>query len=173
MGGRVAEEIDFGDVTNGAMGDIRMATNLCRKMVCEWGMSDSLGMIEYGDGGGGEVFLARDISKSKNYSEQTAQKIDSEIKRLTDSAYQEASKLLNERRDLLDKISEALLEFETLDAHHINDIVDHGEMKNPPSRPTPPDVPQDLEKKENPKVEEERANEDDGPLAGEVVGAPA
>ena len=173
MGGRVAEEIAFGDVTNGAMGDIRMATNLCRKMVCEWGMSDSLGMIEYGDGGGGEVFLARDISKSKNYSEQTAQKIDSEIKRLTDSAYQEASKLLNERRDLLDKISEALLEFETLDAHHINDIVDHGEMKNPPSRPTPPDVPQDLEKKENPKVEEEKANEDDGPLAGEVVGAPA
>jgi cell division protease FtsH len=74
MGGRVAEEIIFGDVTNGAMGDIRMATSLARKMVCEWGMSTDLGMVEYGDGGGGG-FLARDMmSQSKNYSEDTAQK---------------------------------------------------------------------------------------------------
>jgi cell division protease FtsH len=74
MGGRVAEEIIFGDVTNGAMGDIRMATSLARKMVCEWGMSTDLGMVEYGDGGSGG-FLARDMmSQSKNYSEDTAQK---------------------------------------------------------------------------------------------------
>jgi len=173
MGGRVAEEIAFGDVTNGAMGDIRMATNICRKMVCEWGMSDTLGMIEYGDGGSGEVFLARDISKSKNYSEETAQKIDEEIKRLTDSAYEKASEMLNEHRGLLDKISEALLEYETLDADHIRDIIEHGEMKNPPSPPTPPDIPEDIEKKKTPKVEEEKASDGDGPLAGDVVGAPA
>ena len=112
MGGRVAEEIIFGDVTNGAMGDIRMATSLARKMVCEWGMSTDLGMVEYGDGGGGG-FLARDMmSQSKNYSEDTAQKIDNEIKDLIDHAYKEAERLLNENRSLLDKISEALLEFE-------------------------------------------------------------
>lgn len=172
MGGRVAEEIAFGDVTNGAMGDIRMATNICRKMVCEWGMSDTLGMIEYGDGGGGGAFLP-DGSSMKNYSEETAQKIDSEIKRLADSAYEKASEMLNQHRDLLDKISEALLEYETLDASHIMDLIELGEMKDPPLPPTPPDVPEDIQKKEAPKVEEEKATEGDGPLAGDVVGAPA
>ena len=77
MGGRVAEAIVLDDVASGASGDIHMATNLARSMVCEWGMSEALGMVEYGDGGGGEVFLARDMGKSKNYSEATAQKIDS------------------------------------------------------------------------------------------------
>jgi len=173
MGGRVAEEIIFGDVTNGAMGDIRMATNLARRMVCEWGMSDALGMVEYGDGGNGEVFLARDISKSKNYSEDTAQKIDSEIKQLIDDAYETAEKMLHENRELLDKISLALLEYETLDGKHIMQFFEHGEMTDPPEPPAPPEIPTDLEKKENPGSPEEKTRDDDGTLPPEVVGAPA
>lgn len=164
MGGRVAEEIIFGDVTNGAMGDIRMATSLARKMVCEWGMSTDLGMVEYGDGGGGG-FLARDMmSQSKNYSEDTAQKIDNEIKDLIDHAYKEAERLLNENRSLLDKISEALLEFETLDAQHIKDLIEHGEMKDPPNPPEPPEIPNDLQKEKTPESTEEKNRGEDGSL---------
>jgi cell division protease FtsH len=83
MGGRVAEEIVFGDVTSGASGDIKMATNIARRMVCEWGMSDNLGMIDYSDGSE-QVFLGRDLMRGRDYSEATAQKIDAEIKRLID-----------------------------------------------------------------------------------------
>ncbi|MEN8774008.1 MAG: ATP-dependent zinc metalloprotease FtsH [Akkermansiaceae bacterium] len=174
MGGRVAEEIIFGDVTNGAMGDIRMATSLARKMVCEWGMSTDLGMVEYGDSGGGGGFLARDMmSQSNNYSEDTAQKIDNEIKDLIDHAYKEAERLLNENRVLLDKISEALLEFETLDAKHIKDIMEHGEMKDPPKPPEPPEIPDGMKKEKTLESAEEEKQDDDGTLPPEVVGAPA
>ncbi len=75
MGGRVAEEIVFGDVTSGARGDIQMATRLARKMVCEWGMSDKMGMVEYGEHED-YVFLGRDISRARDYSEATAEQID-------------------------------------------------------------------------------------------------
>lgn len=173
MGGRVAEEIIFGDVTNGAMGDIRMATNLTRKMVCEWGMSEDLGMVEYGDGdggGGGGGFM---MGQSKNYSEDTAQKIDSEIKEFIDHAYKEAERLLRENRDLLDKISEALLEFETLDAQHIKDLMEHGHMKNPPKPPEPPEIPDNVEKEKAPEAVKEERQDDDETLPPEVVGAPA
>jgi cell division protease FtsH len=173
MGGRVAEEIIFGDVTNGAMGDIRMATSLARKMVCEWGMSTDLGMVEYGDGGGGG-FLARDMmSQSKNYSEDTAQKIDNEIKDLIDHAYKEAERILKENRTLLDKISEALLEFETLDAQHIKDLIEHGEMKDPPKPPEPPEMPDDMQKEKAQESTEEENRGDDGALPPEAIGAPA
>ena len=173
MGGRVAEEIIFGDVTNGAMGDIRMATSLARKMVCEWGMSADLGMVEYGDGGGGG-FLARDMmSQSKNYSEDTAQKIDNEIKDLIDHAYKEAERILKQNRTLLDKISEALLEFETLDAQHIKDLIEHGEMKDPPKPPEPPEIPDGMQKEKAPESTEEENRGDDGALPPEAIGAPA
>ncbi len=172
MGGRVAEEIVFGDVTSGASGDIRQATHLARKMVCEWGMSDELGMVEYGEGEG-EVFLARDISRNRNYSESTAQKIDAEIKRIIDRAYADAKRILLEKRDKLELIAEALLEFETLDANHIKDIIEHGEMKDPPSVPKPPSLPDEpLKKKESEKAGDEE-EDDDGPLPGTVVGQPA
>ncbi|MEM6914934.1 MAG: hypothetical protein AAF491_00105, partial [Verrucomicrobiota bacterium] len=144
MGGRVAEEIVFGDVTNGAAGDIRQASEIARKMVCNWGMSDRLGMIEYGEGQG-EVFLARDIATPRNYSEATAQTIDDEVKKLTDEAYEEATRLLKEHRDKLEAIAQALLVYETLDGVHIQEIMEHGEIQNPPSAPTPPDLPADTE----------------------------
>ncbi|NNC88408.1 MAG: ATP-dependent zinc metalloprotease FtsH, partial [Akkermansiaceae bacterium] len=172
MGGRVAEEIVFGDVTNGAVGDIRMATNIARRMVCEWGMSEQMGMVEYGENRD-EVFLARDISQAKNYSEETAQKIDSEIKQLIDSAYHDAKEALLAHREQLTLIAEALLEFETLDADHIRDLMATGEMKNPPRMPKPPEFPAESGSKPKAHSGGDEEEEDDGPMPGEVVGAPA
>src|ERR1700724_2884380 len=97
MGGRVAEEIVFGDVTNGAAGDIKMATAMARKMVCEWGMSEKLGMVEYGEHED-YVFLGREISRARDYSEATAEEIDQEVRRLLDEAYQTAKNALLARR---------------------------------------------------------------------------
>jgi cell division protease FtsH len=171
MGGRIAEAFHSDDVSNGASGDIRQATSLARHMVCEWGMSDQLGMVEYGEGDS-PVFLARDMAKSRNYSEETARVIDSEIKRFIDDAYATAERILNEGRDKVELIANALLEYETLDASHLRDLIDHGEMKDPPSAPKPPPVPEELKKKPSTKSSEEDLPGDDGPIPG-AVGATA
>lgn len=173
MGGRVAEEIVLDDVASGAMGDIRMATNLARRMVCEWGMSEELGMVEYGDGQE-HVFLAREISSGRSYSEETARKIDSEVKRLIDNAYERATKMLSENRASLEAIADALLEYETLDRNHIVEIMETGSIQNPPSSPTPPDLPgkeEEAEKKAKKEGNEEEEDGDDFP--GEFVPAGA
>ena len=171
MGGRVAEEIIFGDVTSGASGDIKQATSLARRMVCEWGMSDELGMVEYGETRE-EVFLARDLAHPKGYSEDTAQKIDSEIKAIIDRAYAEAKRILNEKREQLELIAQGLLEYETLDGKQIQDILEFGEMKNPPRPTSPPDLPQETPPVSPVKRSEDDIGDDDGPV-GEPVGAPA
>ena len=171
MGGRIAEAFHSDDVSNGASGDIRQATSLARHMVCEWGMSDQLGMVEYGEGDG-PVFLAREMARPRNYSEETARVIDSEIKRLIDEAYATAKRILTEGRDKVELIANALLEFETLDSSHLRDIIEFGEMKDPPSAPKPPPVPDEFKKKPAPKTAEEDRPEDDGPIPG-AVGATA
>ena len=170
MGGRVAEEIIFGDVTSGASGDIRMATNMAKRMVCEWGMSEALGMVEYGDNDE-HVFVAKDIGgRSRAYSEDTAQKIDAEIKRLIDEAYAKAKRMLTEDRDKLEAVAKALLEYETLDGKHIEEIVKHGELLNPPTNPQPPELPP---KEEKPAKSQEEKPSLDGELPGGLTGAPA
>src|SRR6059058_1712750 len=136
MGGRVAEELAFGDVTNGARGDIKMATATARRMVCEWGMSEKLGMVEYGDHED-YVFLGRDISRARDYSEATAEEIDQEVRKLLDNAYQTARDTLMAHRDNLDAIAKALLEYESLDGVQIKEIMEHGELINPPPSVTP------------------------------------
>ncbi len=171
MGGRIAESFHSDDVSNGASGDIRQATALARNMVCEWGMSDKLGMVEYGEGDG-PVFLARDMAKTRNYSEETARIIDSEIKRFIDEAYQTAERVLSENRDKVELIAKALLEYETLDASHLRDLIEFGEMKDPPSAPKPPPVPEEFKKKPAPLASGEDRPEDDGPIPG-AVGATA
>src|SRR6201984_166816 len=160
MGGRVAEELAFGDVTNGGRGDIKMAPATARRMVCEWGMSEKLGMVEYGDHED-YVFLGRDISRARDYSEATAEEIDREVRKLLDESYAIAKKVLSENRDKLDAIAKALLEYETLDGSQIKEIIEHGRLINPPppvggtpvKKPAPdkppkqvvaPDVPQPL-----------------------------
>ena len=148
MGGRVAEEIIFGDVTSGARGDIKQATGMARKMVCEWGMSEKLGMVEYGEHDD-YVFLGRELSKQRDYSEATAQEIDREVRKLCDDAYSRAQQLLGDRRDKLEAIAKALLEYETLDGAQIRDLLEFGHMKNPPSMPPkPPTEPPPLRREE-------------------------
>jgi len=174
MGGRVAEQIKFGDVTSGASGDIRMATTLAKRMVCEWGMSEALGMVEYG-ANDEHVFVAKDIGGGggRGYSEATAQKIDAEIKRLIDEAYETAMRILTEKRDALEAVAQALLEYETLDGHHIEEIVKHGHMTDPPTNPQPPELPPKAEEEDKPKPTEEEKRSRDGDLPGDLAGAPA
>lgn len=169
MGGRVAEEIMFNNPTNGAMGDIRQATSMARSMVCEWGMSEELGMIEYKTGDSGEFYGGG----SKDYSEETARKIDFEIKSFIDGAYKRAMEMLTENREALDLIAKALLEFETLDGKQVTDLLYKGEMSDPPSSPTPPEPPVAPESTDSKPKKVAEDKEDGDPLAGEVVGAPA
>ena len=171
MGGRVAEEIVFGDVTNGAAGDIKQATNIAKKMVCSWGMSDDLGMVEYGESGG-EVFLARDINRGREFSEDTAKKIDEEVKQLIDTAYATATQLLTEYRSELNAIAEGLLEYETLDRKHIEEIMEHGSIQNPPSSPTPP-APPAAPPEPTVQVVDKPSKDGDGTLPPDLAGAPA
>ena len=132
--GRIAEELFTHDLSTGASMDIKQMTRLARKMVCEWGMSDKLGMVEYGDHEE-HVFLGRDLGRDRAYSEATAQEIDREVKKLCDDAYNRALQLITTHRDKLEIIAKALLEFETLDGAQVKDIVQTGTMKNPPPPP--------------------------------------
>ncbi len=135
FGGRIAEEVVLGDVTSGASGDIQQATKLARSMVCDWGMS-SLGPIAYGDNHD-TVFLGREISRSENYSQETAQRIDREIQKVIDQEYQRAHSIVTEKRAALDKIAEALLEYETIEGKHVMEILEHGEIRSPVYRELP------------------------------------
>ncbi|MEZ5299533.1 MAG: ATP-dependent zinc metalloprotease FtsH [Verrucomicrobiales bacterium] len=170
MGGRVAEELIFGDVTSGARGDIRQATNIAKKMVCEWGMSEDLGMVEYGEHNE-QVFLARDIARSRDYSESTAQKIDGEVKQLIDRSYGEAKRILTENKEKLEVLAQALLEYETLEAKHVMDIVKNGRLTDPPKIDRPPDLPPEEEEPSEPKPRKTREEEPGFP--GDLEGAPA
>ncbi|WP_419729791.1 ATP-dependent zinc metalloprotease FtsH [Lichenicola sp.] len=124
MGGRAAEEIIFGaeNVSNGASGDIKMATDQARRMVSEWGMSDKLGMISYGDNGQ-EVFLGHSVTQNKNVSEQTIREIDAEIKAIIDQAYINAKTLLTDNVEELHKLANGLLEYETLSGDEIRQVL--------------------------------------------------
>jgi len=136
MAGRIAEEIVTGDLSTGASSDIKQATGMAHAMVTQWGMSDKLGMVLYGDSDD-YVFLGKEISQNKTYSEQTSQQIDAEVRRLIDEGYQLAKKLIDDNRDKLDLIANALLEHETLDGKQVEDIVLTGKFT--PTAP-PPDV---------------------------------
>ena len=132
--GRIAEELFTHDLSTGASMDIKQMTRLARKMVCEWGMSETLGMVEYGEHED-YVFLGRDIGRDRQYSEATAQEIDREVKKLCDNAYNRAMQFISANRDKVEIIAKALLEFETLDGEQVKDIVQTGAMKNPPNPP--------------------------------------
>jgi len=169
MGGRVAEEIVFGDVTNGARGDIKTATAIARRMVCEWGMSEKMGMVEYGEHED-YVFLGRDISRARDYSEATAEQIDGEVRKLIDDAYQTARTTLTTHRQTLEVIAKALLEYETLDGAQIKEIMEHGRLINPPPGPTPPASGQKMADKPPKQVV---VAPEVPPLPGGLSGAPA
>ncbi|NNC42147.1 MAG: cell division protein FtsH, partial [Acidimicrobiia bacterium] len=118
LGGRVAEEIQFGDITTGASDDIEKATDLARKMVMEYGMSDRLGPMKYGQTQS-EVFLGRDYGRSQDYSDEMASVIDEEIRKLIEKAHEEAHTILTTHKDVLDRLADALIERETVDADEV------------------------------------------------------
>ena len=135
-GGRIAEELIFGEerVTTGASSDIRMATDMARRMVTEWGMSDKLGFLAY-NADEQEVFLGRSVSQQKNVADATASIIDSEIRRIVDEAYTYATKILKKNSNELERLAQGLLEYETLNGDEIRIIVEGGTL----SRPDPAD----------------------------------
>jgi len=134
MAGRIAEEIVSGDISSGAAGDIQQATNMARAMVTQWGMSDRLGMVQYGDDDE-YVFLGREVTRAKVYSEFTAQEIDGEVKRIIDNAYKTAKDILTTNIDKLELIAKSLLEYETLDGQQVEEIVRTGKFTAPPPAP--------------------------------------
>ena len=119
LGGRVAEELIFESVTSGASNDLERATAIARKMVCEWGMSDKLGPLAYGEKEGGEVFLGRDYGHVKNYSEATACAIDDEIRQIVEDNYKHTQEILSKNKAGLIEVSETLLERENMDGSEI------------------------------------------------------
>jgi cell division protease FtsH len=142
MGGRVAEEICLGEMTTGAGNDIERATEMARKMVCEWGMSEKMGPLTYGSKEE-PIFLGRDIGNNKNFSDETAKLIDQEVKALVMGGYKTAHKIITDHRDSLEKMALALLDRETLNLAEINEII---EGKSPPNdesgdSPIPDSVP--------------------------------
>jgi len=125
MAGRVAERITFDDISSGAKSDIKVASDIARKMVCEWGMSDSMGPLAYGEREE-HIFLGREIDKHKDYSEETAKNIDREIRSVIDEAEAKATQILTDNKDKLDAIGEALMKYEVIDGDEVNLIVNGG-----------------------------------------------
>ncbi|WP_066390002.1 ATP-dependent zinc metalloprotease FtsH [Neobacillus mesonae] len=132
LGGRVAEEIVFGEVSTGAHNDFQRATGIARRMVTEFGMSDKLGPLQFGQQSGGQVFLGRDLHNEQNYSDAIAYEIDLEIQRIIKESYERCKKILTENRDKLDLIAKTLLEVETLNAEQIRYLVDNGHLPENP-----------------------------------------
>ncbi|HDR4014826.1 TPA: ATP-dependent zinc metalloprotease FtsH [Bacillus anthracis] len=133
LGGRVAEEIVFGEVSTGAHNDFQRATGIARRMATEFGMSDKLGPMQFGSSQGGQVFLGRDFHSEQNYSDAIAHEIDMEMQTIMKECYARAKQILTDNRDKLDLIAKTLLEVETLDAEQINHLCDYGRL---PERPT-------------------------------------
>jgi cell division protease FtsH len=136
FGGRIAEEVFMGQMTTGASNDFERATALARSMVTQWGMSDAMGPMVYGENDG-EVFLGRSITTHKNVSEVTMQKVDAEIRKIIDEQYALAKRLILDNRDKVEAMARALLELETIDAEQIQDIMDG----RPPRPPRPAQAP--------------------------------
>lgn len=147
FGGRAAEEIIFNDFTTGAGNDIERATEIARRMVCEWGMSEKLGPLAY-EKSSNPVFMGMNYGQTtKDYSEAKAEEIDREVSRLITEGYSAAKKVLTDHRDALDRLAAALLEFETIDSHEVDMLVNGAAMKE---------------------IEKIRNNRKDGGLAAEV-----
>ena len=130
MGGRIAEELFMGQMTTGASNDFERATDLAQKMVSRWGMSDALGPRVYGDNES-EVFMGRDMNTHKNLSPSTAEKVDAEISRIVNEQYARAKNILEEKRDIVERMTKALMEWETINADQIDDIMKSKEPQPP------------------------------------------
>jgi cell division protease FtsH len=152
MGGRIAEELMFNEMSSGASNDIERATETARAMVCRWGMSEKMGPLAFGKSDG-EVFLGRDINSSKDYSEETARQIDSEVREIVMGCYAKGKAVLQENFEGLKRVTEALVEYETLDAEDVNILLQGGQLtrERPPPRVMAPPS-KSTEKKDKRKI---------------------
>jgi cell division protease FtsH len=160
MGGRCAEELVFNEMSNGASNDIERATSLARSMVCNWGMSEKLGPINYHKTGMSGFY--NPAQEGSDYSEQTGQEIDKEISRLVTDNYKKAMQILNQKRDQLERIAEALIVWETLDLQQIQDVI-AGKNIGSPLKTTKP-KPAEAETESTPKVESATISAKSGPV---------
>ena len=153
LAGRIAEEIKFGDVTTGASNDFEKATELARRMVTQYGMSDTLGPIQYGRGNH-QVFLGRDFGEERNYSEEVASKIDAEVRKIIDDCYGDARKILEANWDKVERMVASLLEHETVEAEEVLAIL--GDKPWPPSKPRRSGPPPNCRSRRRPREPEPR-----------------
>src|SRR5581483_6295908 len=155
LGGRIAEEITTNSLTTGAGNDLERATEMARKMVCEWGMSDAMGPLTFGKKEE-QIFLGREIAQHQDYSEDTALKIDQEVKRFVTDNYQRAYQLLTEHKTTLVKIADALLAREVLDADQVRRLAAGKELEDTPPAATRPVIADEDEarprQKERPQI---------------------
>lgn len=170
LGGRIAEELEFEDISSGAMGDIKQVTSMARSMVCDWGMSP-LGPIAYG-GNHDTVFLGRDIQRHESFSQETARLIDLAIRKIVDEQYERATQIISENREALTKVAEALLEFETIEGKHILEILEHGEIRSTVIS-TIPELPAEPEAADDTKTDDTPAPESDIGNTGNPAPSPA
>ncbi|MBV9233580.1 MAG: cell division protein FtsH, partial [Candidatus Eremiobacteraeota bacterium] len=166
LAGRIAEEIKFGDVTTGASNDFEQATELARRMVTQYGMSD-LGPIQYGRGAH-QVFLGRDISEERNYSEEVASKIDGEVRKIIEACYTNGKRILNENWDKVERMVASLLEYETVEAEEVRAILQGRAYERAVPQAAPPEPPA-----ERPAVEEPKRSEKPARLPPKISPEPA
>ncbi len=173
MAGRIGEETETHDFSNGASGDIKQATKIARHMVCDWGMS-SLGPVAFGENHD-QVFLGKEINRNQNFSESTAEKIDEAISEIITKQYSRAKEIVDEHREALRKIGEALLEHETIEGIHVHEIIKYGEIRTPvetiKDKANSQDD-EDLEGEVKPKKSDDK-KKGDGELSPEAAPAPA
>ena len=175
LGGRVAEDIIFGEVSTGAHNDFQRATGIARSMVTEYGMSDKLGPMQFGSAQGGNVFLGRDINSEQNYSDSIAYEIDKEMQAMIVEQYERTKKILTEKRDLLELIAKTLLDVETLDAQQIESLRDTGVLPERIAEPSVVEEPKapeatkvHLEKEGTPAIQQEVVGENSDPTAADL-----
>jgi cell division protease FtsH len=173
MAGRIGEEVETNDFSNGAANDIKQATSIARHMVCDWGMSD-LGPVAYGENQE-QVFLGKEINRTQNFSEATATKIDAAITEIINKEFARAREIIEAHREALTKIAEALLEHETIEGIHVHEIIEHGEIrtqvetiKDQADSADEEDAEEDAEP-----AKAEGDDSDEGELSAEAAPAPA
>ena len=167
MGGRIGEEVITGDFSNGASNDLKQATKIARHMVCDWGMSE-LGPVAFGENQD-QVFLGKEINRTQNFSEETAKKIDDAISSINQGQYKRAQDVIEEHKDALIKVAEALLEHETLEGYHVEEILEHGEIRSPILKKNQEqETETEKEKEEDKGTKQERPEDDLGTDAAPV-----
>lgn len=173
MAGRIGEEMETNDFSNGAANDIKQATKIARHMVCDWGMSD-LGPVSWGENQD-QVFLAKEITRTHNFSESTAEKIDQAVSDIIKTQFKRAESIIGEHREALQKIAEALLEFETIEGVHVSEIIEFGEIRTPIESIQDKANSGDEDASEDNSEKEESSNDsnDGKELSGETAPAPA